>query len=41
MSESKFKKWITLLKENPVSAKVKKIAWVHCDVFIPLPVDDV
>ena len=27
MSESKFKKWITLLKENPVSAKVKKIAW--------------
>ncbi len=28
MSESKFKKWITLLKENPVSPKVKKIAWV-------------
>ena len=28
MSESKFKKWITLLKENPVSPKLKKIAWV-------------
>ena len=25
--ESKFKKWITLLKENPVSPKLKKIAW--------------
>ena len=28
MSESKFKKWITLLKENPVSDKVKRIAWI-------------
>ncbi len=28
MSESKFKKWITLLKENPVSPKVKRIAWI-------------
>ena len=26
--ESKFKKWITLLKENPVSPKLKRIAWV-------------
>lgn len=28
MSESKFKKWITLLKENPVSPKLKRIAWI-------------
>ena len=28
MSESKFKKWITLLKENPVSQKLKRIAWI-------------
>ena len=26
--QSKFKKWITLLKENPVSPKVKRIAWI-------------
>ena len=26
--ESKFKKWITLLKENPVSPKLKRIAWI-------------
>ena len=26
--ESKFKKWIKLLKENPVSPKLKRISWI-------------